>query len=60
MKYPPMHPNGTCPNCGGPLLGDGYETVLHCEFAEIPDCVEPDAQPVFCEPAADVLPRIKL
>lgn len=40
----------TCPNCGGPLLGDGYTVVLHCEFAEIRD-QEPDADPIYCAPA---------
>jgi hypothetical protein len=45
-----MHPNGTCPNCGGKILGDGYRTVLHCEIAEVPDDVEPDAMTIHCEP----------
>ena len=45
-----IYPNGTCPNCGGPLLGDGYRTVLHCEQAGDIDEIEPDARPVFCSP----------
>ena len=43
--------NSTCPNCGGPLAGDGYRTVLHCENADMDkvwEC-EPDASPVYCD-----------
>lgn len=40
--------NGSCPNCGGKMVGDGYSTVLHCEFSE-PTDEEPDAQPVLCK-----------
>lgn len=45
-----MYPNGTCKNCGGPLLGDGFKTVLHCEFADVVDVweTEPDAAPILC------------
>ncbi len=46
-----IYANGECPNCGNPLTGDGFKTVLHCENAN-PDSYadhEPDAQPVFCE-----------
>lgn len=45
MKYA----NGECPICGGEMLGDGFTLVLHCENVEDLDCIEPDAQPVYCE-----------
>lgn len=45
-----IYANGTCSNCGGEILGDGYTVVLHCENAEIPDCTEPDANTVLCAP----------
>ena len=40
----------TCPNCGGTLIGDGYKSVVRCEFAEYEDYEfhEPDANPVYC------------
>lgn len=50
-----MSANGTCPNCGGPLHGDGWRTVLHCEFADI-DGIEPDARPVFCTTTQSIPP----
>ena len=42
---------GPCPRCGGDLIGDGYNTVLHCENAEEAayEFHEPDAQPVLCD-----------
>jgi hypothetical protein len=33
------------------MIGDGYTTVLHCEFAEDEDQImesEPDAPPIYC------------
>lgn len=43
-----------CPNCGGTFLGDGYQTVRHCENAddEAYFGVEPDAGIVLCRPEA--------
>lgn len=43
----------SCPNCGGTMIGDGHNTVLHCEFATEADYEfhEPDAQPVLCRKA---------
>ncbi len=38
----------TCPNCGEPLVGDGYTSVRHCVNAIVPEDLEPDAPPVFC------------
>lgn len=38
-----------CPYCGGNIEGDGYTIVLHCENADLPLDVEPDAEPVLCE-----------
>ena len=41
----------TCKKCGGTMIGDGYTTVLHCEYAD-PDEYwdkEPDAEPVWCD-----------
>lgn len=42
------HPNNTCPNCGGPLLGDGYCKVFHCDAAADVSDREPDSKPVAC------------
>lgn len=42
-----------CIECGEPLEGDGYRTVMRCPNAtdtEI-DYLEPDANPVYCEGA---------
>ena len=40
-----------CKTCGGLMLGDGYRTVPHCEFAEWEDhkYQEPDAPPIYCK-----------
>lgn len=42
--------NGTCPNCGAPLIGDGYRDVLRCENADPESYAyhEPEADPIFC------------
>lgn len=37
-----------CPRCGGTMVGDGYTTVEHCEFAELPEGIEADGGPVYC------------
>lgn len=37
-----------CPNCGGLLFGDGFNTLVHCEFVENIEEYEPDAGPIFC------------
>ena len=41
----------TCKKCGGTMIGDGYTSVLHCEFTEEDtyDSLEPDACPVYCD-----------
>lgn len=38
-----------CPKCGGTIIGDGYTSVIACEFAEIPEGIEPDAGPIYCD-----------
>lgn len=42
-----------CPKCGGDMLGDGYKTVLICEFAtELDNDSEyaaPDEGPFYCD-----------
>lgn len=40
-----------CPKCGGVVVGDGYASVMHCEFADPDDYwyCEPDANPVWCD-----------
>ena len=40
----------SCPWCGGSMIGDGYTSVIHCEFANTDDYwdCEPDAGPVWC------------
>lgn len=45
------HQNGTCPHCGGDLIGDGVHDVLHCENVADPTLLwdrEPDSGPVYC------------
>jgi len=39
-----------CKKCGGTMLGEGYKTVEHCEFATYPeiDFMAPDEGPVYC------------
>jgi hypothetical protein len=46
------YPNGECPHCGSPLLGDGVSTILHCEFADDEHVrwAEPDYSPILCKP----------
>jgi len=39
-----------CPACGGDLIGDGHTMVVHCENADLPLDIEPDADPIFCDP----------
>jgi hypothetical protein len=41
--------DSVCPKCCGTMIGDGYTVVLHCEFADVPEGVEPDAPPVYCD-----------
>ncbi len=36
-----------CENCGGSMIGDGYNVVFHCEYTD-PECMEADAGPVYC------------
>jgi hypothetical protein len=40
----------SCPKCGGDIIGDGYTSVMHCEYAEDSEYEyhEPDANPVWC------------
>ncbi len=41
----------TCKECGGDMVGDGYTSVMHCEYADESkyDLHEPDADPVYCD-----------
>lgn len=40
----------TCKDCNGEMIGDGYTSVKHCEFAEEAsyEFHEADAAPVYC------------
>jgi len=38
----------SCKTCGGTMIGDGHTTVRHCEYADVPMDVEPDAGPIYC------------
>jgi hypothetical protein len=40
-----------CPKCGGTLYGDGYTSVVHCEFADEAkyQYEAPDAGPFYCD-----------
>jgi len=48
-------PTYTCPNCGGDIIGDGYYTAQHCEFADEEDYEfnEPDAPIIYCKTKSD-------
>lgn len=39
-----------CIKCGGDMVGDGYTSVMHCEYADETtyEFHEPDASPVYC------------
>lgn len=37
-----------CPKCGGTIIGDGYTSPMHCEFAEVDPWAEADAPIVLC------------
>ena len=56
MNYRPC-----CP-CGGELIGDGYISTMHCEFAEEEayEFKEPDAAPTLCKMGYEIVEeRIK-
>ena len=38
-----------CPICGGDIIGDGITMVKHCENAEVPFDIEPDAATIVCQ-----------
>lgn len=40
----------TCPTCGGQMIGDGYNTLRHCENSDPPDFLAPDSGIFFCDP----------
>lgn len=40
----------TCKTCGERMEGDGYTRVIHCPNALDTEYVEPDANPIHCEP----------
>ena len=31
------------------MIGDGHQDVRHCEYADVPMDMEPDAGPVYCD-----------
>jgi hypothetical protein len=42
-----------CNNCGEYMIGNGYNDVIHCPYAndELVSCAEPDANPIHCTEA---------
>lgn len=40
--------SSSCPSCGGDMIGDGFTSVVHCEFAENYEHYAPDDNPVLC------------
>ena len=39
-----------CILCGGDMIGDGYNTPIHCERVDIiGECYEPDCSPIYCD-----------
>lgn len=53
----------TCSNCGGEIIGDGFNMVRHCEYAEVDISFPPDSELVLCvfvpEPKPRFLDRVK-
>lgn len=51
ISIPRETPISNCPNCGGPLLGDGIIEVRHCRFANLEDVwdSEPNDDFVYCD-----------
>lgn len=41
----------SCPNCGGDVHGDGYTSVMHCEYADESEYeyAAPDEGPFYCD-----------
>lgn len=41
----------TCIKCGGTMIGDGYTSVVHCEFADNDELayMAPDEAVVYCD-----------
>ena len=39
----------TCKVCGGSMIGDGYTGIYHCENLDVPNDVEPDSGPLYCD-----------
>lgn len=37
-----------CPNCGGKIEGDGYQTPFHCENTDLDTSKEPDSEVQLC------------
>ena len=44
----PLPGRPVCKDCGGNMNGDGYTSVMRCEFHEGPDDVAPDSGPLYC------------
>ena len=40
----------TCPNCGGNIIGDGYNSPRCCENVDVPLDRECDAHILYCDP----------
>lgn len=40
-----------CSKCNGDIVGDGYNSVMHCEYADSDETMyaEPDAGPILCD-----------
>ena len=40
-----------CPKCGGDEIGDGYTSVIHCEYTDESkyEGMAPDEGPVWCD-----------
>ena len=42
-----------CKICGGDMVGNGYTSHIHCEYAEGYEDKEPDAEPTLCDSKED-------
>lgn len=53
MNFCTVKSVGSCPKCGGKLVGDGFASPIACEFADVPADTECDASPVWCNYSDD-------
>ncbi len=46
-----------CKNCNGTMIGNGFTTPIHCEYVDLPNDVEADSGPHFCNFEEEVMEK---